>query len=1230
MKKTTKISLESTKPTKRTKNNNTKQANSKSKNVSTNKINHNLIKNKPPVFNMNQPKKEQPKEIVTTVVNPVRNLFEKIKLRMDRQHDSSSSLFAPPASLQTDEQKPSDNEVIVINEQIPEDVVVIDDADTNVQLDANLSNNNEEKPKTLERQCSACKQTDNQTECTHLGIKLVQKQPECSHSECKPTDKQPECFCSTIKKTECLSCDTECNHLVSDKQTKCSHSLNKPTDKPRKRRNNLPTIPLDLFNSSMLLRSELKTPQPKTTPEPVVRKIDNKPEKCCNKPKKSASTSSENLVYEVVKQNSTEQAEANTYTDENNDVVIVESANQKVEPLIIKLKVSQNNKPESLTLKKFIDKTSHENSNKPLKDGENLNLNALEEPLVVEQTENTTEQSPRQLRSNRTRKPGQLTEEVGDENKSSIDESESPKTHFTECLIKESSKKAKFQARYENLSIDLLDYANMTIDTTTPRRLRSVRLQNTPNTGCNSTNDSKEDPDNCTEGLSNLDKTIESVVNWKENSQTSANKNMRKRVSQKKAIAKIGNVFKKQSKPKKSTDKKSTQNVRKNGKAKKLPAKSDLQQPRSLRSKSKSFKPPSIEVKKELIEGQPVTRVEQKVIAIVHHEPKPKSTHSTETAITEEIKRTRQRKLISENLNEIKQVKEKPKPKNPQKGRPVKKPSEHTTDKPLNKPKFVKHTKLIQRIVEELKNTILNRSKSGKKLSVAIKNKLQLKVARRKLMRRKAELKRQLRSRESDKVKEETTVHLVDGCLEEIAGKKQTDSIVIINDVTVNKTVEDTNEFNGKKSDITVFDFQDTEPDETPLRLKFTQPMKEQMKTPFDDEFVETSSRSPIKNEQTQSILQSNLGDNQPKKLWSIIETPKTPRPPKPSLQFINMASQYLKDDDSHEPPSVDRDSQPVQEKKSPLKQPTIIEMFSKAWKKRDVKQDIFSNIPPKTEPANNQNNPPSPQAQKDPRSPRRDPEEHEHDELDKDSDTESRMEWVPEEYAEYKMKYSMQYSRKLLKSNKPTFKCKVCQMPQPTYYKLLKHRRLHEGQDRPHVCPHCGSEFREVEDFSAHLRVHKGKHPYMCNKCDSGFWTKKAYQAHAAVHVLKKPKPLAKKFRCDVCAKEFAKLCDVERHARVHTGEKSSVCNICNKGFVQAHNLSKHLLTHLHVKPFVCEICDKKFGRNDVLRRHLLTHSVRKPVGCEICGRGFIRRTQLVQHVRKKHPERLGDFETA
>nr|CAH7731545.1 unnamed protein product [Callosobruchus chinensis] len=328
--------------------------------------------------------------------------------------------------------------------------------------------------------------------------------------------------------------------------------------------------------------------------------------------------------------------------------------------------------------------------------------------------------------------------------------------------------------------------------------------------------------------------------------------------------------------------------------------------------------------------------------------------------------------------------------------------------------------------------------------------------------------------------------------------------------------------------------------------------------------------------------------------------------------------------------------------KKSPLKQTTILDMFAKMQQKNIIKS-IFSQ--PETsqqgsemEPQMQQKQPTFTTLSRLPKDTSVTPEvavqvkESDSSDMpppklsaygeDEDSDGESRMEWVPEEYAEYKFKYTA----KKVMSYKPIYKCKVCLQMFPTYYKLNKHKREHSETDNPYKCPQCESSFNSVADLAAHIRVHKGKHPYTCKKCDTGFWTKEELDEHLHVHLLKKIKPPEKKFRCDVCLKEFGRLFEVERHIRVHTGEKPFMCNICNKGYQQRHNLSKHLLIHLDVRPFHCEICGKAFGRNDVLNRHVLTHSLAKPVKCPHCDKNFIRHMQLKNHMKKRHKEFYDD----
>ncbi|CAH1981721.1 unnamed protein product [Acanthoscelides obtectus] len=328
--------------------------------------------------------------------------------------------------------------------------------------------------------------------------------------------------------------------------------------------------------------------------------------------------------------------------------------------------------------------------------------------------------------------------------------------------------------------------------------------------------------------------------------------------------------------------------------------------------------------------------------------------------------------------------------------------------------------------------------------------------------------------------------------------------------------------------------------------------------------------------------------------------------------------------------------------KKSPLKQPTILDMFAK-MKQKNIMKAIFSPQPkPVFQESETQESRTNPQQQEEStismlnRIPKEvsvtsevtTMKESDSSDMpppkltaygeDEDSDGESRMEWVPEEYAEYKFKYTA----KKVMSYKPIFKCKVCLQMFPSYYKLNKHKRQHVQTDNPYKCQQCETSFNSVADLTAHIRVHKGKHPYTCKKCDTGLWTKEELDEHLALHNLKKIKQPDKKFRCDVCLKEFGRLYEVERHIRVHTGEKPFICNICNKGYQQRHNLSKHLLIHLDVRPFNCEICGKTFGRVDVLERHVLTHSVEKPVKCPHCNKDFIRHMQLKNHMKKRHKE--------
>uniref|UniRef100_A0A3Q2YYX9 C2H2-type domain-containing protein n=1 Tax=Hippocampus comes TaxID=109280 RepID=A0A3Q2YYX9_HIPCM len=92
---------------------------------------------------------------------------------------------------------------------------------------------------------------------------------------------------------------------------------------------------------------------------------------------------------------------------------------------------------------------------------------------------------------------------------------------------------------------------------------------------------------------------------------------------------------------------------------------------------------------------------------------------------------------------------------------------------------------------------------------------------------------------------------------------------------------------------------------------------------------------------------------------------------------------------------------------------------------------------------------------------------------------------------------------------------------------------------------------------------------------------------------VLAKSGVKAKAFPCSVegCERRFSRSDELNRHVRVHTGQKPFQCAVCARSFSRSDHLTTHTRTHTGEKPFSCDVCGKRFARSDERKRHSRVH---------------------------------------
>ena len=81
------------------------------------------------------------------------------------------------------------------------------------------------------------------------------------------------------------------------------------------------------------------------------------------------------------------------------------------------------------------------------------------------------------------------------------------------------------------------------------------------------------------------------------------------------------------------------------------------------------------------------------------------------------------------------------------------------------------------------------------------------------------------------------------------------------------------------------------------------------------------------------------------------------------------------------------------------------------------------------------------------------------------------------------------------------------------------------------------------------------------------------------------------RRFQCIYCGSKFIRCTHLQRHLRIHTGDKPYVCHICRRRFARSDYKAAHVSSHRREKVHRCYVCGKAYHDLTTFTNHCYSH---------------------------------------